>query len=229
MKMDSAETLAPAAASASVSGLASALGSMASSASGTVATDVYRELGAITRLLHDTLNQLGVMPSLQIAAENLPDARSRLSYIANKTADAANKVLNLVDQAKTEHLAISSAANSMAGAIAADPVKALASGAVFNFVQDVESRTARIDAHLTDIMMAQDFHDLTGQVVAKVITLASELEANLVKLLIKAVPDDQREIVDTKALSGPVVNPEGRTDVVSNQGEVDDLLASLGF
>jgi chemotaxis protein CheZ len=228
MKMDSAQTLAPAAGNA-VSGLASALGSMAGSASGAVATDVYRELGAITRLLHDTLNQLGVMPSLQIAAENLPDARSRLSYIANKTADAANKVLNLVDQAKAEHAAISTAANSMAGAIAADPVKAVASGAVFNFVQDVESRTARIDSHLTDIMMAQDFHDLTGQVVAKVITLASELEANLVKLLIKAVPDDQREIVDTKALGGPVVSPEGRTDVVSNQGEVDDLLASLGF
>jgi chemotaxis protein CheZ len=227
MKMDSAATLSPAPGT-TVSGLASALGTMANNA-GATPSEVYRELGAITRLLHDTLNQLGVMPSLQIAAENLPDARSRLSYIANKTADAANKVLNLVDQAKAEHAAISSAANSMAGAIAADPVKAVASGAVFNFVQDVESRTARIDTHLTDIMMAQDFHDLTGQVVAKVITLASELEANLVKLLIKAAPEEHREIVESKPLSGPVINPEGRTDVVADQGEVDDLLASLGF
>jgi chemotaxis protein CheZ len=93
----------------------------------------------------------------------------------------------------------------------------------------VETATARIDGHLTDIMMAQDFHDLTGQVVAKVVTLANDLEDSLVKLLVQVVPPDQREKVDPNVLAGPVVNPEGRTDVVSNQGEVDDLLASLGF
>jgi chemotaxis protein CheZ len=108
-------------------------------------------------------------------------------------------------------------------------VKAVASGAVLNFVQDVESRTARIDSHLTDIMMSQDFHDLTGQVVAKVVTLANDLEDSLVKLLVQVVPPDQREKVDPSVLNGPVVNAEGRSDVVSNQGEVDDLLASLGF
>jgi chemotaxis protein CheZ len=86
-----------------------------------------------------------------------------------------------------------------------------------------------IDSHLTDIMMAQDFHDLTGQVVAKVVALANELEDSLVKLLVQVVPLDQREKVDPNVLHGPVVNPEGRTDVVANQGEVDDLLASLGF
>ena len=98
-----------------------------------------------------------------------------------------------------------------------------------NFVKEVESRTARIDGHLTDIMMAQDFHDLTGQVVAKVVTLANDLEDSLVKLLVQVVPPEQREKVDPNILQGPVVNPEGRTDVVADQGEVDDLLASLGF
>jgi chemotaxis protein CheZ len=100
---------------------------------------------------------------------------------------------------------------------------------VLNFVQDVEARTAAIDAHLTDIMMAQDFHDLTGQVVAKVVSLANDLEDNLVTLLLRVMPPEQRGKVDPGVLHGPVVNPEGRTDVVSNQGEVDDLLASLGF
>ena len=95
--------------------------------------------------------------------------------------------------------------------------------------KDVENRTANIDAHLTDIMLAQDFHDLTGQVVAKVVTLANDLEDSLVKLLVQVVPPEQREKVDPNILQGPVVNPEGRTDVVANQGEVDDLLASLGF
>jgi chemotaxis protein CheZ len=194
-----------------------------------VSEEVYQQIGSITRLLHDTMQQLGVMPKLQTATEGLPDARSRLTYIATKTAEAANKVLNSVDQAKVEHAAIADATRAMAAAIVANPVKAVASGSVLNFVQDIEARTASIDSHLTDIMMAQDFHDLTGQVVAKVVALANELEDSLVKLLVQVVPADKREKVDPNVLNGPVVNAEGRTDVVTNQGEVDDLLASLGF
>jgi chemotaxis protein CheZ len=194
-----------------------------------VSPEVFQQLGSITRLLHDTMQQLGVMPKLQTATEGLPDARSRLSYIATKTADAANKVLNTVDAAKVEHRQIAEATRAMAQLIVADPVKAVASGAVMNFVQEVETSTKRIDDHLTDIMMAQDFHDLTGQVVAKVVTLANDLEDSLVKLLIQVVPEGVREQVDPSVLNGPVVNAEGRTDVVTDQGEVDDLLASLGF
>jgi len=194
-----------------------------------VSPEVFQQLGSITRLLHDTMQQLGVMPKLQVATDGLPDARSRLTYIASKTADAANRVLNLVDQAKAEHDHIAQSTREIGQRIIADPVRAVASGAVLNFVQDVEQRSARIDGHLTDIMMAQDFHDLTGQVVAKVVTLANDLEDSLVKLLVQVVPPAQREKVDPSVLNGPVVNPEGRTDVVSNQGEVDDLLASLGF
>jgi chemotaxis protein CheZ len=194
-----------------------------------VSNEVFQQIGSITRLLHDTMQQLGVMPKLQIAANGLPDARSRLNYIANKTADAANKVLNSVDRAKADHAAISAATRQIAQAIVANPVRAVASGAVLNFVQDVDQRTAAIDGHLTDIMMAQDFHDLTGQVVAKVVALANDLEDSLVKLLVQVVPPDQRDKVDMTVLHGPVVDPAGRTDVVANQGEVDDLLASLGF
>jgi chemotaxis protein CheZ len=194
-----------------------------------VSPEVFQQLGTITRLLHDTMQQLGVMPKLQTATEGLPDARSRLSYIATKTADAANKVLNSVDQAKAEHNAISEATRAIAGQVVSDPVKAVASGAVLNFVTEVEAATSRIDGHLTDIMMAQDFHDLTGQVVAKVVTLANDLEDSLVKLLVQVVPTGVRSQVDPGVLNGPVVNPDGRTDVVADQGEVDDLLASLGF
>jgi chemotaxis protein CheZ len=210
MKMDDLETLAP---------------PMAAGAS----PEVFQQLGLITRQLHDTLTQLGVMPRLQQAADGLPDARSRLTYIAQKTGDAATKVLNSVDLAKAEHHSIRDETRHIAEAILKDPVKAVASGAVMNFVGDVEAATDRIDRHLTDIMMAQDFHDLTGQVVAKAVALAADLEDSLVRLLVQAAPPDQAQRVETAALNGPVVNPEGRTDVVANQGEVDDLLASLGF
>jgi chemotaxis protein CheZ len=192
------------------------------------ATEVFVQVGTITRLLHDTLSQLGVMPQLQRAADGLPDARSRLNYIADKTANAAEKVLNTVDSAKAEQASITHKTRELAAALQADPVRAVASGAVLNFVQDVEQATARTDQHLTDIMLAQDFHDLTGQVVAKVVTLANDLEGSLLKLLMQVIPADQVHKVET-VLQGPVVDAEGRGDVVSNQGEVDDLLASLGF
>ena len=195
----------------------------------TASPEVFQQLGAITRMLHDTLQQLGVMPKLQAAADGLPDARSRLNYIAHKTAHAAEKVLDSVDHAKSEHQQISAETQRLAAALTADPVRAVASGAVMNFVGDVEARTRRIDQHLTDIMLAQDFHDLTGQVVAKVVTLATDLEDSLLKLLMQVVPPEQRAKVDNGGLQGPVVDAKGRSDVVSNQGEVDDLLASLGF
>ena len=113
MKMDNSNTLAP-------------------QTPAGASPEVFQQLGLITRQLHDTLTQLGVMPRLQEAANGLPDARSRLSYIAKKTGDAANKVLNLVDMAKAEHNSISEQTRAMAAAIVADPVKAVATGAVMN-------------------------------------------------------------------------------------------------
>lgn len=191
--------------------------------------EVYRQLGQLTRLLHDALEQLGVMPQLQLAADGLPDARSRLNYVARKTGEAAEKVLNSVDAAKLEQSRIAEHARRIGAAFVADPTRAPNAAAVMDFAGEIEAATSRIDRHLTDIMLAQDFHDLTGQVVAKVVTLAAELEDNLVKLLLQAAPGDAPRAADPAALHGPVVDAAGRTDVVSNQGEVDDLLASLGF
>lgn len=220
MKMDDLPTMAAPAAAAAAS------------------PEIFQQLGTLTRQLHDTLNQLGVLPKLTDSVNNLPDARSRLSYIAIKTAAAAEKVLNLVDEAKADQAHIVAQTRKLAQLLVADPVKAVASGAVMNFVEDVETVTQRVDGHLTDIMMAQDFHDLTGQVVAKVVSLATDLEKQLAGVLMQAAPPElahKAEVAMTAnhhiepSLSGPVVDGEGRTDVVNNQGEVDDLLASLGF
>jgi chemotaxis protein CheZ len=191
--------------------------------------EVFQQLGQITRQLHDTLNHLGVIPKLRLSAEGLPDARSRLSYIAQKTGEAAEKVLNAVDLAKQDHADICAAARKLAAEMSGDKAAAASAAGVLAFVAQVEAASGRMDQHLTDIMMAQDFHDLTGQVVAKVVALAIDLEDSLVKLLVQAAPSELAPGPPHAELNGPVVNPEGRTDVVSNQSEVDDLLASLGF
>jgi chemotaxis protein CheZ len=210
MKMDRAETLQPAEPHA-------------------VPPQVFQQIGTLARVLHDALHQVGVMPHLHQAAQGLPDVRSRLSYIADKTAEAAGHVLDSVEQAKLEHLAISQATHAIAQAIAADPAKAVAGGAVLDFVQAIQARTGRIDAHLTEIMVAQEFHDLTGQVLAHVVQLARQLEDSLLALLVQVVPPEQRCRVQGLALHGPVVDASGRTDIVTSQREADELLASLGF
>lgn len=199
-----------------------------STAHSAASPEVFQQLGQITRQLHDTLSHLGVMSKLRQSAVGLPDARSRLSYIAMKTGEAADKVLNAVELAKQEHHGIMVTTKRLAATLAADPRQA-SSDDVIDFVAQVEAATGRIDLHLTDIMMAQDFHDLTGQVVAKVVALAIDLEDSLVKLLVQAAPSELAVEGASAELNGPVVNSEGRTDVVSNQSEVDDLLASMGF
>ena len=195
------------------------------------APEVYQQLGQITRQLHDTLQQLGVIPKLQQSAQNLPDARSRLSYIARKTGEAADRVLTAVEQAKHEHDAIQAASKQLARRCGADPARLLPASEALAYAATVEGAALRIDQQLTDIMLAQDFHDLTGQVVAKVVSVVIDLEDSLVQLLRQSAPGEPVPAVAVAPalLHGPVVAAAARSDVVSNQGEVDELLASLGF
>jgi chemotaxis protein CheZ len=203
---------------------------------GGIQPDVHHLIGILTRQLHDALNGLGLTDKVHGWAGELPDAKSRLSYIARLTGEAAEKVLNRVDQAKAEQDHVVAETRRIAALIVKDPVGAVAKGHVMNFLGDIERSTQKVDQHLTEIMMAQDFHDLTGQVIAKVVTLAANIEEQLLQLLIQTAPADAavRSAAGPSgtyqpALSGPVVSPQGNPDVVSGQSEVDDLLASLGF
>jgi chemotaxis protein CheZ len=210
--------------------------------------DIYHRIGHLTRTLHDAMRELGYQESLADARDNLPDARDRLAYIARLTGDAAEKVLNSVDRARSVQGEITARAQGLrsrwaavavytAGAAAGDApagTRATPAGAALvdetcAFLASLDNQAELTNGILTDIMMAQDFHDLTGQVIRKVVGLATNLEEQLVKLLIDATPEEQRKKVDPGILEGPVVNPESRSDVVSDQAGVDDLLASLGF
>jgi chemotaxis protein CheZ len=191
--------------------------------------DVHHRLGVLTRQLHDSLRQLGYTEALKGTVEELPDAKSRLSYIARLTGEAAEKVLNLVELAKARQEEMATEAQRIADLIVKDPVGAVARGHVLNFVHAVQKNSQEVDSHLTEIMMAQDFHDLTGQVITRVVALTSTIEEQLVRLLIQTAPAVPTVPEPSKDLTGPVVNPEGNPDVVTDQSQVDDLLASLGF
>ena len=193
--------------------------------------EVIRQIGEITRKLHDSVAQMGLMGDLQAATQALPDARSRLNYIARKTSEAAEKVLNSVDAAKLEQRSISDAAESMHKELASHPHQDAASAQrLLASIAQAKGSTDRIDDHLTNIMVAQDFHDLTGQIVSKVVKLTGELEQNLIQLLLQVAPEYKAlATINEDDLHGPVIDPENRTDVVSDQNEVDDLLARMGF
>ena len=97
------------------------------------------------------------------------------------------------------------------------------------FLDDVPNQTRATNAQLMEIVMAQDFQDLTGQVIKKVVDLAQQMEGWMLQLLLEATPEDKKSEMDPSLLNGPVINANGRTDVVTTQEQVDDLLESLGF
>jgi len=198
---------------------------------------VFRRVGQMARQLHDTLGELGYHELLGSAAAAIPDTRERLNYVATLTEKAACRVLNATDIANPlqEQLEASSTALAAkwdalyANQMSVDAFKQLAEETRAFLKQGLPQKTEATRAQLLEIMMAQDFQDLTGQVIKKTIAVAQELEAQLVGVLIETMPGERRTESVMSLLNGPVINAEGRSDVVATQQQVDDLLGSLGF
>lgn len=214
----------------------SAVSQAAELGSGSAAAPVFNRLGNMTRELHDTLRELGYERALEDAAKAIPDARQRLAYIVQMTEQAASRVLNATEIAKPIQDGLRDRSQVLAGRwdkvfanqLSPADFKALAAD-THQFFHAVPDQVAATNAQLTEIMMAQDFQDLTGQVVRKIVELAQKLEQQLLGVLLEAAPPEMRAEAPEGLLNGPVVNGEGRTDIVHSQAQVDDLLESLGF
>jgi len=198
---------------------------------------VFNRIGHMARALHDTLGQLGYDKLIEKTVSALPDAKDRLAYVANLTEQAACRVLNATDVAGPLVDDIGNSAQSLterwdsvfANQMSTEEFKRLAMDTRTFLKEQVPTKTQAVHSQLTEIMMAQDFQDLTGQVIKKIVTLAQELESGLMGVLIEVVPDTKRTDEVESLMNGPVINAEGRSDVVVNQEQVDDLLESLGF
>jgi len=198
---------------------------------------VFNQVGQMARMLHDTLGALGYDKLLEKTVSALPDAKDRLAYIANLTEQAACKVLNATDIANPLQEELEAGAALLgakwdalyANKMGVEDFKLMAAETRSFLKNAVPQRTAATKEQLMEIMMAQDFQDLTGQVIKKVVALAQDLESQLMAVLIETMPGEKRTESVTSLLNGPVINAEGRTDVVGSQQQVDDLLDSLGF
>jgi chemotaxis protein CheZ len=198
---------------------------------------VFNRLGHLARQLHDSLRGLGADKLLEDAAHKaIPDARQRLTYLAQMTEQAASKVLNAADIAKpvqdelmTRSEAMSKRWDKMfANQLSVDEFKLLAADTRTYFAEAPPKLKITND-QLMEIMLAQDFQDLTGQVIKKIVDVVQNMETQLLSLLIEAMPEQRKAEAPEGLLNGPVINADGRSDVVTNQSQVDDLLESLGF
>lgn len=199
--------------------------------------NVFNRIGQMARQLHDTLRELGYDKLIEQTVSTLPDAKDRLAYVANLTEQAACRVLNATDIARPVVDRVESRAKALgerwdqvfANRMSTAEFRQLAEETRQFLKQDLPADTAQVNGQLMEIMMAQDFQDLTGQVIKKVVSLAQDLENGLMAVLIEVVPPSKRSEEVESLLNGPVINADGRSDVVVNQQQVDDLLESLGF
>lgn len=220
-------------------------------ASLTNSVELFAEVGKLTRQLHDSLNSFQLDPRISnLANEDIPDAQSRLMYVIETTEQAANTTMDAVENsmpiAESLHVGVAEILPEWKKLM----TRQLQLGEFKTLCYDLDALleksstdTVRLNELLTEVLMAQGFQDLTGQVIRRVIELVKEVEGSLVHMLtVFGAPEatalmakveenthnSDKESDKVKA-EGPIIDAETRDDVVSGQDDVDDLLSSLGF
>ncbi|WP_458735474.1 protein phosphatase CheZ [Zobellella taiwanensis] len=210
------------------------------------ARSLLDQVGQLTRQLHDSLQEFRNDPRLpELAESEIPDAKERLNYVIDMTDKAANRTMDAVEAS----LPIADRLNDriqqvmpgwqglMQRQLELNKFKELCFQ-LNDFLLDSEQDAERLRQLLTEILMAQDYQDLTGQMIRRVINLVQEVEAKLVEILsvfgrlpvMEDIKPEQQNVAKSAITAeGPIINKEHRDDVVSDQDGVDDLLSSLGF
>lgn len=195
--------------------------------------DVVQRIARLTRMLRESMRELGLDYAIKEAAQSIPDARDRLRYVGRMTEQAANRVLTAAEQAQPLQEELMTGAQSLQerwnqldqeGCL---ETQADVIADTRQFILDIPNKTQQTQDNLMEIIMAQDFQDLTGQVIQGMLGVIATLETELVQVLMDSVPAEKREEADN-LLNGPVIDTQS-DNVVSDQDEVDDLLSSLGF
>lgn len=195
--------------------------------------DVVQRIARLTRMLRESMRELGLDHAIKDAAQSIPDARDRLRYVGRMTEQAANRVLNAAEFLQPLQEEMSVDAGSLQnrweqvdqGNSAEDQAELIAD--TRQYLQDISSKTQQTQDSLMEIIMAQDFQDLTGQVIKGMLGVIGTLETELVQVLLDSVPAEKREETET-LLNGPSIDTSA-DNVLADQDEVDDLLSGLGF
>ena len=208
-------------------------------------TGLYNEVGKMTRQLHDSLNAFCEDTRLdELTEDEIPDARTRLRHVITMTQSSADRSLNAVENTMPKIDVLSERITELGDSwqnfkrreMTVEQFREL-STKLEKFFVEAEQDTHDVRSGLNEIMMAQDFQDLTGQIITRVIELVEEVEGNLVELLritgesidMEKQKAGKDKSSDPAEAEGPYVPGTSTSGVVSGQDEVDDLLSSLGF
>ncbi|WKE66757.1 protein phosphatase CheZ [Gallaecimonas kandeliae] len=201
-------------------------------------TELFSQVGKLTRELHNSLLEFQQDPRLAtLATQDIPDAKDRLMHVITMTESAANTTMDAVESCLPIADKLVESIDSLNPAWQRLMEREMKVGEFKTLVHDLDAFLAnsKLEADdlrgaLTEVLMAQGFQDLTGQIIRRVIELVREVEERLVSLVVMFgnQPGAERAKLGTEA-EGPIINPEERDDVVKGQDDVDDLLSSLGF
>jgi chemotaxis protein CheZ len=202
----------------------------------------------LTRSLHEAIRNFQIDPrnaEQQEALSKMTDASDRLEYVVQMTGEAANRTMDLVE----ETMPVANAFREEAASLR-DEWQRLRRremqpaefrelyGRIDRFFVSTASDADTMYNNLSEILLAQDYQDLTGQVIQKVTALVKEVEEQMLSLVVMASHVDQltgtvHQIEEKEESAekgvGPQIKADEREDVVSGQDDVDDLLSSLGF
>lgn len=206
--------------------------------------ELFAEVGKLTRQLHDSLNSFQLDDRIKgLASEEIPDAKTRLLYVIEETEKAANTTMDAVETSMPLAESLNERIDKvlpdwkklMTRQIELGEFKSLCND-LDKLLEDASKDSSKLTALMTEVLMAQGYQDLTGQVIRRVIELVKEVEDSLVNMLtmfgepeIKQSPQKTEKKTDKVEAEGPIIDAAGRDDVVSGQDDVDDLLSSLGF
>jgi chemotaxis protein CheZ len=207
---------------------------------------IINRIGQLTRTLRESMRELGLDTQVEKAAVAIPDARDRLEYVASMTEQAAERALNSIEIAKPLQEQLQKDAQALESRwqqwfdapLEIDDARQIVRD-TRSYLQELPSITQATNTQLMEIMLAQDFQDLTGQVIKKIMDVVYNIEQQLLAVLLENISPERRAEIQAVVsgtvgsgetlLNGPQVNPTQHTDVVSDQEQVDDLLTSLGF
>ncbi|WP_297121627.1 protein phosphatase CheZ [uncultured Enterobacter sp.] len=201
------------------------------------AKEIFSRIGHLTRLLRDSMANLGLEQALKEVADAFPNTRDRLNYVVGKTSQAADRALTSVEAARPLQESLSENATQLTERWDAwfenpqplEDAKALVKD-TRSFLHEVPDMTQQTNRQLTEIMMAQDFQDLTGQVLQSLMHVITTVEEELISVLVENMgeraADAQND--DAQLKNGPQIDASVK-GIVASQEQVDDLLESLGF
>ena len=185
---------------------------------------LFSEVGHLLRRFHDQMQSIS--SGLPQALANLdPDEvgsfSDKLSHILEMTDRAANKTMDLAEAA----LAVLAEEQSVLDSLTQNPVIAANEDAMAALGQLLKNNQAQ-NNRMTEVLMAQDYQDLTGQLINKVMALLKHLESDLIELVTrfgsKKIATPQSEV----RLNGPMHESHEERQ---NQDNVDSLLSQFGF